>query len=191
MGATTTPRPRVPLVADVQTRDGNTFIRRLLGQTKIQSSHRNFIIVSLHVDITTRTNNVKWYHNIDLLEVLHLVLHLREYLFIPTFIIIDIQFLLRIVHTDHNHYEVRVEINGSVKPIAIQVELGVGVDAHPGRPKIGTRRRTINQVLEDGGVITPIEFPVLPFVLLLVLRVASYYRVSQASYPFERRDMLQ
>ena len=117
MGATTTPRPGIPLVPNVQTRDGNAFIRRLLGQTEIQSSDGHLIIVALHVDITTRTNNVKGYHNINFLEVLHLVLHLREYLFITTFIIIDIQFLLRIINTNHNHHEVRVEINSSVKSI--------------------------------------------------------------------------
>ena len=144
VGTTTTPGPRVPFVADVKARDGNAFIRRLLGQTKIQSSDGHLIVISLHVDITTRTNNVKGYHNINFLEVLHLVLHLREYLFITTFIIIDIQLLLRIVHTNHDHYKVRVEINSSVEAIAIQVELRIGVDTHPGRPEIGTRRAAIN-----------------------------------------------
>ena len=76
VGATTAPRPRVPFVADVQTRDGNALVGRLLGQTEIQSSDGHLIIVALHVDVTTRTNNVKGYHNINFLEVLHLVLHL-------------------------------------------------------------------------------------------------------------------
>ena len=90
MSTSTAPRPRVPFVPNVQTRDGNALVGRLLTQTEIQSSHRNFIIVALHVDVATRTNNVKGYDDINLLEVLHLVLHLREYLFITIFIIIDI-----------------------------------------------------------------------------------------------------
>merc|ERR1719399_1303956 len=117
VGATPTPRPRVPFVADVQTRDGNALVGRLLGQTEIQSSHRNFIVVALHVDVATRTNDVKGYDDINLLEVLHLVLHLREYLFITIFIITDIQFLLRIVHADHDDYEVRIKVDRRVKSI--------------------------------------------------------------------------
>ena len=117
MSATPTPRPGVPFVADVQARDGNALVGRLLTAAEIQGSHRNFIIVALHVDVATRTNDVKGNNNINFLEVLHLVLHLREYLFITIFIITDIQFLLRVVHADHNHYEVRVEINSSVKSI--------------------------------------------------------------------------
>ena len=76
VGATPTPRPRVPFVADVQTRDGNALVGRLLGQTEIQSSDGHLIIVALHVNITTSTNNVKGYHNIYFLQILHLVLHL-------------------------------------------------------------------------------------------------------------------
>ena len=144
VGASTTPGPRVPFVADVEARDGNAFIRRLLTEAEIQGSHRNFIVISLHVDVATRTNNVKGYDDINFLEVLHLVLHLREYLFITTFIIIDIQLLLRIINTNHDHYEVRVEINSSVEAIAIQVELRIGVHTHPGRPEVGTRRAAIN-----------------------------------------------
>ena len=191
VGATPTPRPRVPFVPNVQTRDGNALVGRLLTAAEIQGSHRNFIIVALHVDVATRTNNVKGYDNINLLQILHLVLHLREYLFITIFIITDIQFLLRIINTDHDDYEVRVEINSSVEAVAVQVELGVGVHTHPGSAKIGTSRGTIDQVLQYVRVITPIKFPVLPLVLVLVLRVASYYRISQTSYSFERCDMLQ
>ena len=76
VGTTATPRPGIPLVPNVQTRDGNAFIRRLLGQTKIQSSDGHLIIVALHVNITARTNYIERYDNINFLEVLHLVLHL-------------------------------------------------------------------------------------------------------------------
>ena len=71
VGTTTTPCPRVPFVPNVQTRDGNALVGRLLSQTKIQGSHGNFIVISLHVDITTRTNNVKGYDDVDLLQILH------------------------------------------------------------------------------------------------------------------------
>ena len=117
MSATPTPRPGVPFVADVQARDGNALVGRLLTATEIQGSHRNFIIVPLHVDVTTRTNDVKGYDNLNFLEVLHLVLHLREYLFITIFIITDIQFLLRIINTNHNDYEVRIKVDRRVKSI--------------------------------------------------------------------------
>ena len=117
MSATPTPRPGVPFVADVQARDGNALVGRLLTAAEIQGSHRNFIVVALHVDVTTRTNNVKGYDDINLLEVLHLVLHLREYLFITIFIITDIQFLLRVVHADHDDYEVRIKVDRRVKSI--------------------------------------------------------------------------
>ena len=71
MSATPTPRPGVPFVADVQARDGNALVGRLLTAAEIQGSHRNFIIVALHVDVATRTNNVKGYDDINLLQVLH------------------------------------------------------------------------------------------------------------------------